>query len=317
MRKQKAGLALLAILLSLSLPALAKLPESPGQAEAEAGFSVSASDDSSLGQLPPSAPARQADLYYKNYEPGTLNVKIPAAFLPPAYEVELAAPLNYPVAAGGIIPKDLPDPVVPPSRMELINPGDPDYKVPTATDGTLGPAAKAPVPQYRMVAPPTKKVRKLIQPPSPYEVPSPGYFVWLHSKAGNYNLAVPKAFGGNPLEGLPLDGPMLVRSGSNDHLMAATVDDPADTRYYRNQDSFPALTVSADILTEQRPLVENKVATVVYQRVSVGGVACLALTASCKSGTKVYRSFYVFPEEEKYALLPRCIYSIENLRLSY
>ena len=314
-KKKAAGQIFLAatfISLSLSLTALAALPPSPQQAQEEAGFVVSASDDSSLGKAPAAAPLERSDPYFKGYEPGGLNVRLPAALLPPSYEVELDAPLDYPVAAGGLNPAGLPDPVVPPARMEQIQPGDPDYK--PAVDGS---GVKAPSVQYRTVPSKSKKVRKLIQPPSPYEVPTPGNFSWLHNKAGDYNLPVPYAFGGNPLDKLPLDGPMLVRSQSTDRMMAFTVDDPTDTRYYSNQNSFPTLTVYDNIVTEHRPLVENKTGTILYQRVNVGEVTCLALTASYKVGTKTYRGLYIFPEEEKYTLLPRCIYSIENLRLRY
>ena len=145
--------------------------------------------------------------------------------------------------------------------------------------------------------------------------PQASDFISVSSEAGGYSMAVPKAFGKNPLADLPqAEGAMLVRTAGNTLMLAATVLDPADTA------SFKA--------TETLPVYEN---TKVYWQWQHGNQliwTCrlsahndyhgnkLLLTAEAQQNGKTYQLLYVMPALQADNYLPQAIYSLDSFKLN-
>ena len=109
-------------------------------------------------------------------------------------------------------------------------------------------AAKTPVVGNKPVAPadkpkPKPKLNLVGKPPLPRQfmrTPQVNDFTIVSSEAGGYSMAVPKAFGKNPLADLPhTEGAMLVRTASNILMLAATVLDAADTASFKATEALP------------------------------------------------------------------------------
>ena len=140
-------------------------------------------------------------------------------------------------------------------------------------------------------------------------------FTIVSSEAGGYSMAVPKAFGKNPLADLPhTEGAMLVRTASNILMLAATVLDAADTA------SFKA--------TEALPVYENTKVYWQWQHGSQFIWNCrlsahndyhgnkLLLTAEATQNDKTYQLLYVMPAAQADNYLPQAIYSLDSFKLN-
>ena len=268
----------------------------------------------SLAALAVSSTALAADT--EHYEPGSLNVKIPQAFLPPPQEIEIEVPLE-PGDAGYETPAEFAE------RAKKEREAAAAKKNTTTVggqviDGKLPPADmdisldKKP---FVPAKPRTKKIKKLVPAPSPYKVLTYSDFRWLTNDSGHYNIALPKAYGTDPLQGLPISGPELIRNVNDALFMVATVDDPQDVQHYKNQKTLPAFTGTLPILTEKRATVQNQTAACTYFNYEMEGTTCLVLTADVASGDKTYKLLYVFPESRRYTFLPLSLYSVENFRI--
>lgn len=184
-------------------------------------------------------------------------------------------------------------------------------------------AAKTPVVGNKPVAPadkpkPKPKLNLVGKPPLPRQfmrTPQVNDFTIVSSEAGGYSMAVPKAFGKNPLADLPhTEGAMLVRTASNILMLAATVLDAADTA------SFKA--------TEALPVYEN---TKVYWQWQHGRQFIwncrlsahndyhgnkLLLTAEAQQNDKTYQLLYVMPAAQADNYLPQAFYSLDSFKLN-
>ena len=182
-------------------------------------------------------------------------------------------------------------------------------------------AAKPPVVGNKPVAPadkPKPKLNLVGKPPLPRQfmrTPQVNDFTIVSSEAGGYSMAVPKAFGKNPLADLPhTEGAMLVRTASNILMMAATVLDAADTA------SFKA--------TEALPVYENAKVYWQWQHGSQFIWNCrlsahndyhgnkLLLTAEATQDGKTYQLLYVMPAMQADNYLPQAIYSLDSFKLN-
>ena len=145
--------------------------------------------------------------------------------------------------------------------------------------------------------------------------PQASDFISVSSEAGGYSMAVPKAFGKNPLADLPqAEGAMLVRTAGNTLMLAATVLDPADTA------SFKA--------TEALPVYENAKVYWQWQHGSQLIWTCrlsahndyhgdkLLLTAEAQQNGKTYQLLYVMPAKQTDNYLPQAIYSLDSFTLN-
>ena len=165
---------------------------------------------------------------------------------------------------------------------------------------------------------PKPKLNLVGKPPLPKQfmrTPQASDFTIISSEAGGYTLAVPKAFGKNPLADLPQsEGAMLVRTAGNNLMLAATVLDPADTA------SFKA--------TEALPVYENAKVYWQWQHGSQIIWTCrlsahndyhgdkLLLTAEAQQNGKTYQLLYVMPALQADNYLPQAIYSIDSFKLN-
>ena len=184
-------------------------------------------------------------------------------------------------------------------------------------------AAKTPVVGNKPVAPadkpkPKPKLNLLGKPPLPRQfmrTPQVNDFTIVSSEAGGYSMAVPKAFGKNPLADLPhTEGAMLVRTASNILMLAATVLDAADTA------SFKA--------TEALPVYENTKVYWQWQHGSQFIWNCrlsahndyhgnkLLLTAEAQQNGKTYQLLYVMPAAQADNYLPQAFYSLDSFKFN-
>lgn len=215
-------------------------------------------------------------------------------------------------------------PTVPtvPKQEEAVATEAPAAEVPT-TPEAANTAATPPVVSNEPVPPadkpkPKPKLNLVGKPPLPRQfmrTPQASDFTSISSEAGGYTLAVPKAFGKNPLADLPQsEGAMLVRTAGNNLMLAATVLDPADTA------SFKA--------TEALPVYENAKVYWQWQHGSQIIWTCrlsahndyhgdkLLLTAEAQQNGKTYQLLYVMPALQADNYLPQAIYSIDSFKLN-
>lgn len=198
----------------------------------------------------------------------------------------------------------------------------PMAEVPT-TPAAANTAAKPPVISNEPVPPadkpkPKPKLNLVGKPPLPRQfmrTPQASDFISVSSEAGGYSIAVPKAFGKNPLADLPqADGAMLVRTASNILMLAATVLDPADTA------SFKA--------TEALPVYENAKVYWQWQHGNQLIWTCrlsahndyhgnkLLLTAEAQQNGKTYQLLYVMPAAQADNYLPQALYSLDSFKVN-
>lgn len=184
-------------------------------------------------------------------------------------------------------------------------------------------ATKTPVVGNKPVAPadkpkPKPKLNLVGKPPLPRQfmrTPQVNDFTVVSSEAGGYIMAVPKAFGKNPLADLPqAEGAMLVRTASNILMLAATMLDAADTA------SFKA--------TEALPVYENAKVYWQWQHGNQLIWTCrlsahndyhgnkLLLTAEAQQNGKTYQLLYVMPAAQADTYLPQAIYSLDSFKLN-
>ena len=215
-------------------------------------------------------------------------------------------------------------PTVPatPKQEEAVAPEATAAEVPTTSEAANA-AATPPVVSNEPVAPadkpkPKPKLNLVGKPPLPKQfmrTPQASDFISVSSEAGGYSMAVPKAFGNNPLADLPqAEGAMLVRTAGNTLMLAATVLDPADTA------SFKA--------TEALPVYENAKVYWQWQHGSQLIWTCrlsvhndyhgdkLLLTAEAKQNGKTYQLLYVMPALQADNYLPQAIYSLDSFKLN-
>ena len=198
----------------------------------------------------------------------------------------------------------------------------PMAEVPT-TPAAANTAAKPPVISNEPVPPadkpkPKPKLNLVGKPPLPRQfmrTPQASDFISVSSEAGGYSMAVPKAFGKNPLADLPqAEGAMLVRTAGNTLMLAATVLDPADTA------SFKA--------TEALPVYENAKVYWQWQHGNQLIWTCrlsahndyhgnkLLLTAEAQQNGKTYQLLYVMPALQADNYLSQAIYSLDSFKLN-
>lgn len=206
-------------------------------------------------------------------------------------------------------------------------PATPKQEEAVATESTAAEAANAaatpPVVSNEPVPPadkpkPKPKLNLVGKPPLPRQfmrTPQASDFISVCSEAGGYSMAVPKAFGKNPLADLPqAEGAMLVRTAGNTLMLAATVLDPADTA------SFKA--------TEALPVYENAKVYWQWQHGNQLIWTCrlsahndyhsnkLLLTAEAQQNGKTYQLLYVMPAAQADNYLPQAIYSLDSFKLN-
>jgi hypothetical protein len=160
----------------------------------------------------------------------------------------------------------------------------------------------------------TITVQVLVPAPSPFRPLSKGDFYWFSNNKGHYVATLPGSLSQDPMLQVPASGPMLIRNAGQNEFMAVTTDDPSDTYYYKNQDTFPSYGKAAPVFTETRKTFQGDDVFIKYIRRYVGGEYCLIVDSAAKKAGKTYRMAVVFPERKQSEYLPKALYAIENLK---
>ncbi|MBR4908536.1 MAG: hypothetical protein IKZ43_05965 [Acidaminococcaceae bacterium] len=160
----------------------------------------------------------------------------------------------------------------------------------------------------------TITVQVLVPVPSPFRPLSKGDFYWFNNSTGHYLAVLPGSLSQDPLLQVPATGPMLIRDAGQNEFMAITTDDPSDTYYYKNQDTFPSYGKVAPVFEETRKTFQGDDVSIKYIRRYLGGEYCLIVDSAAKKAGKTYRMAVVFPERKQNEYLPKALYAIENLK---
>lgn len=241
---------------------------------------------------------------------------------PTEAENKVDVPLAEETAADNNAVSTVPTVPATPKQEEAVVPETTAAEV-TTTPEAANAAATPPVISNEPVPPadkpkPKPKLNLVGKPPLPKQfmrTPQASDFTSVSSEAGGYSMAVPKAFGKNPLADLPqTEGAMLVRTAGNNLMLAATVLDPTDTA------SFKA--------TEALPVYENAKVYWQWQHGSQLIWNCrlsahndyhgnkLLLTAEAQQNGKTYQLLYVMPALQADNYLPQAIYSLDSFKLN-
>ena len=252
-----------------------------------------------------------------DYRPGTMDVKIPNLFFPPDVMQDVSetflenpdgtfgtrAPENRGkgfASYGSEAQKQLAEQA---GRKSSAVRG-PVQKKPAAHTGVA--AAR---PKYKTIT-----VQVPVPAPSPFRMLTKGDFYWFSNHKGHYVTALPGSLSRDPLLQVPAAGPMLIRDAGQHEFMAVTVDDPSDTYYYKNQDTFPGYGKAVPVFTETRKNVQGDDVSINYICRYLEGQQCLIVDSAAKRGGKTYRVAVIFPESKQHEYLPKALYVIENLQ---
>ena len=248
------------------------------------------------------------------YLPGTLDVKIPTLFFPPDVMQDVSETfLENPDGTFGTRPRedrtgDLSSYGVEARQQLLKQTGETTGEhVPASAQLHPGPAAART--KYKTIT-----VQVPVPAPSPFRPLAKEDFYWYNNHKGHYVTALPGSLPQNPLLQVPATGPMLIRDAGQHEFMAVSVDDPADTYYYKNQDTFPGYGKAVPVFTETRKTAQGDDVSIKYIRRYVDGQQCLIVDSAAKRAGKTYRVAVVFPESKQYEYLPKALYIIENLK---
>ena len=277
-----------------------------------------------------------------DYKPGTMDVKIPNLFFPPDVMQEFSETFTenpdgtfgtrdqgdlYPDGSGysAAARKQLQEEQWRKAQEEQKRAaqagGQKGISTPSAKQGRTGnPAAVKPKANSQAGAVKGNQKSKVITvqvpvpAPSPFRALSQGDFYWFNNTKGHYLATLPGTLSQDPLLQVPASGPMLIRNAGQSEFMAITVDDPADTYYYKNQDTFPAYGKAVPVFTETRKNIQGDDVAIKYIRRYVDGQHCLIVDSNGKRAGKAYRVAVVFPESKQHEYLPKALYAIENLK---
>ena len=248
------------------------------------------------------------------YRPGTMDVKIPTLFFPPDVMQDVSETfLENPDGTFGTRTREdrtggLSSYGAEARQQLLKQTGEATgERAPASAQLPPGPAAART--KYKTIT-----VQVPVPAPSPFRPLAKGDFYWFSNHKGHYVTALPGSLPQNPLLQVPATGPMLIRDAGQHEFMAVSVDDPADTYYYKNQDTFPGYGKAVPVFTETRKTAQGDDVSIKYIRRYVDGQQCLIVDSAAKRAGKTYRVAVVFPESKQYEYLPKALYIIENLK---
>lgn len=275
-----------------------------------------------------------------DYKPGTMDVKIPSLFFPPDLMQEFSEtftenpdgtfgtraqgdlyPDGYSAAAQRQLQEEQWRKAQEEQKRAAQAGGQKGISNPSAKQGRTGtPAAAKPKPNSQASAVKGKQKTKVITvqvpvpAPSPFRALSQGDFYWFNNTKGHYLATLPGSLSQDPLLQVPASGPMMIRNAGQSEFMAITVDDPSDSYYYKNQETFPSYGKVSPVFTETRKNIQGDDVAIKYIRRYVEGQYCLIVDSNGKRAGKAYRVAVVFPESKQYEYLPKALYAIENLK---
>lgn len=245
------------------------------------------------------------------YRPGTLDVKIPKLFFPPDTVQDVSETFleNPDGTFGTRAPEDQLNGISSygaEAQQQLRRQGNRKDEAGSSPAHNSTAAARA---KYKTIT-----VQVPVPAPSPFRPLARGDFYWYNNHKGHYVTALPGSLSQDPMLQVPATGPMLIRNAGQHEFLAVTVDDPADTYYYKNQDTFPGYGKAVPVFTETRKNVQGDDVSIKYIRRYVSGQQCLIVDSAGKRAGKTYRVAVVFPESKQYEYLPKALFIIENLK---
>ena len=248
------------------------------------------------------------------YRPGMLDVKIPTMFFPPDVMQDVSETfLENPDGTFGTRARE--------DRTGGLSSygAEAQQQLLKQAGGTTGECVPVPSTSHPGHAAVKSKYKTItvqvpVPAPSPFRPLAKGDFYWYSNHKGHYVTALPGSLPRNPLLQVPASGPMLIRDAGQHEFMAVTVDDPADTYYYKNQDTFPGYGKAVPVFTETRKNIQGDDVSIKYIRRYVDGQQCLIVDSAAKRAGKTYRVAVVFPESKQYEYLPKALYIVENLK---
>ena len=165
---------------------------------------------------------------------------------------------------------------------------------------------------------PKPKLNLVGKPPLPRQfmrTPQASDFVAVTSTSGGYSIALPSAFGTDPLASLPqTEGAMLVRTASDTLMCAVTMLDAADVTSYSS--------------TQALPQYENKKVYWQWQHDAALTWSCtlsahndyhgdkILFEAQTEQTGKTYQMLFVMPANRYTDLLPQAVYALNSFKLN-
>ncbi len=141
--------------------------------------------------------------------------------------------------------------------------------------------------------------------------PQPADFYLLHNPYGPYSIALPRAFGADPLAEMKnLRGPMLLRQASENLLLAVNIADPADTRHYRPAQRLPDFPDKQVLLAWEQG--ERLHWQCVLSTCSDFYGSKAILQAEAAENGKTCELLYVFPSDNMEHYLAQALYSLNS-----
>lgn len=256
-----------------------------------------------------------------DYKPGTMDVKIPTLFFPPDLMQEVSETFteNPDGSFGTRAVEDTSRAGYSEAAQKQMREEQWRAAKKAGQKNPVSPAAEQGKTENRAAVKGHLRTRTItvqvpVPAPSPFRALSRGDFYWFNNTKGHYLTTLPGSLSQDPLLQVPATGPMLIRTAAQNEFMAVSVDDPADTYYYKNQDTFPVYGKSLPVFTETRKSAQGDDVDIKYIRYYLGGQYCLIVDSAGKRGGKTYRVAVVFPESKQYEYLPKALYAIENLK---
>lgn len=207
---------------------------------------------------------------------------------------------------------------------ESKKPADKTVNTETASDKAV-PADKTstPVVSNKPTADPAKQKPKPLlnlvgKPPLPRQfmrTPQVGDFTTTTSVSGGYTIALPRAFGENPLVALPqAEGAMLVRTASDTLMCAVTMLDPSDSTSFNATQSLPQYANAKTYWTWQQNAALTWNCKLSSHNDYHGDK--MLLEAEAQQDGKTYQMLFVMPKARYTELLPQAVYALNSFQLN-
>lgn len=165
---------------------------------------------------------------------------------------------------------------------------------------------------------PKPKLNLVGKPPLPRQFmrsPQASDFVNVTSTSGGYSIALPSAFGTDPLASLPqAEGAMLVRSANDTLMCAITVLDAADLTSYNSTQALPQYANKKVYWQWQQDAAFTWSCTLSAHNDYHGDK--MLLEAQAEQAGKTYQMLFVMPANRYTDLLPQVVYALNSFTLN-
>lgn len=206
---------------------------------------------------------------------------------------------------------------------ETATQGDSSVFNETAPQSSAETLSTKPVIGNKPVAPANKPkpkpILKLVgKPPLPKQfmrTPQAADFTTVTSASGGYSIALPGAFGTDPLAALPqAEGAMCVRTADDDLMCAVTMLDAADSVSYNATQALPVYENKKIYWTWQHDATLTWNCTLSSHNDYHGDK--MLLEAYSQQNGKTYQLLFVMPKARYTDLLPQAVYALNSFKLN-